>query len=214
MRYGDILPEGFNIPTSAFWLRKDLTPEGNPFKLVEIRTGDKVMDCGAYIGTFAAACMEQGAESVACYEAAPKNAALLRENMKRYPHVQVVEGALTTKIDVETVVLTMSGFSGANSILPSPNRKKSISVIARYFRFHVLDLAPTIIKLDVEGAEYDLLDSLQSGDLMSVRTVFIEFHPIADRDARIERVKKYLTTEKFTIISTRRRAFVATKETA
>lgn len=212
MKYGDALPSGFNVPTSAFWLKKDLTPEGNPFKLVNVHAGDKVMDCGLYIGTFTAACMEQGAAGVRCYEAAPKNAALARANLERYGTVvDIVEAALTAT-DKENVELTMSNFSGANSILPSAHRQKSIRVPAVNFRQQLIAFQPNVIKLDVEGAEYDLLDSLEPCDLAGVRCVFVEFHPIADRDTRIRRIRQFFEGEGFGITSEKLRAFVADRD--
>ena len=209
MRYGDVLPADFNLPSSAFWLRKDLTEAGNPFKLIEVVAGDRVMDCGAYAGTFAAACMEQGAAGVACYEAHPRNAALLRQNIARYAGaVTVFEGALTAGND-ERVALTTSGFSGANSILPSANRPKTIDVKAFNFRNHLRGVNPNVLKLDVEGAEYDLIDSLQKEGLASVRTIFVEFHPIDGREKRVNDVKAFIEAEGFTVLSNRLRAFVA-----
>lgn len=211
MRYGDILPEGFNIPTSAFWLRADLEKR-NPFELVLLRSGDTVMDCGAYIGTFAAACLEQAAARVTCYEAAPKNAILLRGNMQRYAErVSVIEGALVAS-DAETVDLTMSGFSGANSTLPSANRKKFITVPAVNFRNELLHLLPDVVKIDVEGAEYELLGSLQPGDLRSLTCLFIEFHPITDREAKIAAIRAFIEAEGLTVINARNRAFTAVRK--
>ncbi len=212
MRYGDALPADFNVPTSAFWLKKDLTPDGNPFKLVNLYAGDKVMDCGLYIGTFTAACMEQGAAGVRCYEAAPVNAKLAKENLSRYGSVvEIVEAALTAGSD-HSVTLTMSGFSGANSILPSATRAKNIKVRAINFRQELLAFNPNVIKLDVEGAEYDLLDSLTVRDLANVRTIFVEFHPIENRDVRIKKIADYFQSEGLTIESTRLRAFVASRD--
>lgn len=60
MEYGSVLPKDYTIPSSAFWLLKDLAT-ANPFKLVALKPGDRVMDCGAFIGTFTSACLEQGA---------------------------------------------------------------------------------------------------------------------------------------------------------
>lgn len=211
MNYGSVLPSGFTLPTSAFWLKKDLTVEGNPFKLINIQPGDRVMDCGLYIGTFTSACMEQGAGNARCYEAAPKNAALAKGNLARYGDaVQIVEAALTAS-DAMEVVLTMSGFSGANSILPSVNRSKSIRVKAVNFRQQLLAFDPHVVKLDVEGAEYDLLDSLQPGDLARVRCLFVEFHPIDQRDDRIRKVSEFIQAEGFAIESRKLRAFVASR---
>jgi len=212
MRYGETLPAGFNVPRSAFWLQKDLT-KTNPFELLRINSGDVVMDFGAYIGTFTAAAIEQGAASVTCYEAAPKNASLLRENMLRYGgSVSVVEAAVTAA-DAESVPLTMSGFSGANSILPSAHRPKAITVRAVNFRRELLRLRPQVLKLDVEGAEYSLMASLAPHDLASVTALFIEFHPIENRDEKIREICHYITNEGLSVTSARRRAFVATRFT-
>lgn len=212
MRYGDALPADFDIPTLAFWLRNDLDPHKNPFALLPLAPDAVVMDCGAYIGTFAAACVEQGAKFVRCYEAAPKNAALLRQNMERYgDYVHVVEGALVSH-RATSVSLTMSSFSGANSIVPSANRPKFIQVPAINFRDQLLRLGPTVVKLDVEGAEYDLLASLWSGDLSTVESLFIEFHPTEDREAKIDAIGLYLKSEGLTVVASRRRAFTAVRD--
>ena len=212
MKYGDALPKDYNIPTSAFWLRKDLTQSGNPFKNVDIVEGDRVMDCGAYIGTFAAACVEQGATRVTCYEAAPKNAALLRENVMRYDgRVEVIEAAIVPYKDSHAV-LTMSNFSGANSIVESPNRKKKITVKALNFRDELQRIHPTILKLDVEGAEYALLESINAEDLSSVRCLFVEFHPIEHREERYSEVQRLILEAGFWIRSHRLRTFTAARE--
>jgi len=212
MKYADALPEGFKIPTSAFWLRKDL--ETNPFKLVPLEVGDRVMDCGTYIGTFAAAAMEQGAASVVCYEAAPKNFLLAVDNMARYgERAKVVEKALTAGYS-DSVQLTMSGFSGANSILPSANRPKALTVVACNFSDELMLHRPTVVKMDVEGAEYDLLGSLEPGDLEGVRCLFIEFHPIEGREAKIAAIRAFLESEGFTVLSDRKRAFVVVRKAA
>jgi FkbM family methyltransferase len=208
MRYGDILPKDFNIPTSAFWLKGDLGPK-NPFKQLPVPPNATVMDCGSFIGTFAAAALEQGAVHVTCYEAAPKNAELLRENMARYvDRVTIVQAALIATND-EIATLTMSGFSGANSILPSTTRMKSVQVKTVNFRRELLSIRPQMLKLDIEGAEYDLLASLRPGDLSSVESLFIEFHPIADRDAKIKMISSYISNEGMNIVSNRLRAFIA-----
>lgn len=207
MEYGSVLPKDFTLPSSAFWLLKDLGT-ANPFALVNLRPGDRVMDCGAFIGTFAAACLEQDASRAFCYEAAPKNATLLRENVGRYDNKALVrEAALVPGYD-PVVTLTMSGFSGANSILPSENRKKVITVPAVCFRDELRTHNPNVLKLDVEGAEYDLLDSLHLGDLASVRVAFVEFHPIDKRDERIACIRNSFEREGFKVLSDRRRAFV------
>jgi FkbM family methyltransferase len=209
MKYGEVLPPTVVIPSSGFWLLNDL--KRNPFQLLTILKGDRVMDCGAYVGTFSAAVLEQGAESVVCFEAHPANALQLRANLIPYAaRVTIREVALIAG-DAQAVQLFRSGFSGAHSLLPSNTRKKFIETKATNFRRELTTLKPTVVKLDVEGAEYDLMDSLFSGDLTSVRELFLEFHPIENRDARIAHVRKYVEEEGLIVRSDRRRAFVATR---
>lgn len=211
MKYGEVIPEGFNIPKSAFWLRADLEKR-NPFELLPIRKGDTVMDCGAYIGTFTAAALEQGAKWAVCYECAPKNLPLLEENMARYGgRVRIMRYAIVGHHGWNKVTLNLSGFSGANSVIPSKNRPKSVEVPAVSFRFQLRHFNPDILKIDVEGAEYEMLESLMPGDLRGVRGIFIEFHPHEQRDAWVDWARKFLTQEGFNIVSDRNRAFIAVR---
>lgn len=208
MRYGDALPADFVIPRSMlFWMKKDLSV--NPFDRVVVRKGDRVMDCGSCIGTFAAAALEAGAGSVCCYEAMPKNAELLRANMIRYTDRAIVVAKALVADDAETVRLTLSGFSGAHSIAPRDVAGKAIIVPAVCFRKELKAYAPHVLKLDVEGAEYALLESLRAGDLSGVRCVFVEFHPHDERAARLAAFRTFLAAEGFTVVKEKLRAFTA-----
>jgi FkbM family methyltransferase len=208
MKYGTALPHGFHIPSSAFWLQKDLTTQ-NPFELLTIELGDRIMDCGAYIGTFAAACMEQGASAVTCYEASPTTAQMLRDNLARYPTASVIEGALTWSNE-DRVFLGMSSFEGSNSIVGgSVNATKGMFVKGINFRDELLRVKPHVLKLDVEGAEYGLLDMVQPKDLEGVRAIFVEFHPTVDQSAKIATFQAFIEHQGFFVHSKRKRAFIA-----
>jgi len=209
MKYGNALPESFEVPSSMFWIKKDL--EKNPFDMVVLSRNDKVMDCGSCIGTFAAAALEQGASCVRCYEPMPKNIALLRKNLKRYgKRAAIVEAALVANGNA-SVEMSLSGFSGAHSILPKDKAKKA-TVPAKCFRKELLAFKPRVIKIDVEGAEYQLLESLKPGDLRGVSSLFIEFHPYDDRDKHIAAIKDFVVAEGLSVVKERRRAFTAIRK--
>ena len=213
MKYGDALPSGFHIPSSAFWLKHDLTDK-NPFIDLPLPERAVVMDCGAFIGTFAAACLEQGASYVACYEAAEANAAVLEQNMKRYDVdlYDVVEAALVPD-DRDAASLAMANFSGSNSIVSTAGAKQVVLVPAVNFRNQLIVLCPSVLKLDVEGAEYELMASLRPGDLASVESLFIEFHPIKDRDrdAMVTETMAMVVEAGLTIVNRRLRTFTAVR---
>ena len=210
-KYGEALPKDFNIPSAFRWiLDKDLTVN-NPFDQVVMGPGARVMDCGAAVGTFSAAALEQGAGLVRCYEPIPENAAVLEANLKRYDgKARIIEAALVPD-GRKVAELRGTGFPGNHSLIERPNDKGSVPVRAVSFRAEVLQFRPDLIKLDVEGAEYDLLASLRKDDLVKTSCMFIEFHPITDRDSRLAAVKSFLTEEGFVVVKNRLHAFTLIK---
>jgi FkbM family methyltransferase len=211
MKYGELLPIGFEIPKPFQWvLKKDLGSK-NPFEFVAVRAGDKVMDCGSAVGTFAAAALESGASFVKCYEPNPKNAAVLRRNLARYGEkASVIEAALVAD-DKLIVELFGANFPGSDSIISRRDATKKIMARALCFRHEIAKLAPDVIKLDIESGEYEVFCSLRAGDLKSVSSMFIEFHPHRDRENLVPLIRRFLEDEGFKIMNERLRAFTANR---
>lgn len=209
--YGN-LPGHFNLPASFRWiLEKDF--KTNPFDRVVVGVGDCVMDCGAAIGTFSVAAIQAGAGKVICYEPLPASLDVLRDNMAPYDDAEIVAAALVADHRNEVMLNgSASGFPGNHSIIDKGKSKDHIIVRACSFRDEIARIKPQMIKMDIESAEYDLLESLQPGDLDNTRCMFIEFHPIDNREQRIGMIRKYLEDEGFTIVKTRLRAFTAVKQ--
>lgn len=214
MEYGKVLPHEFkHVP---FWAKKDL--ESNPFRHVNLHPGDVVMDCGAHVGMFAAAALEQDAGSVWCYEPVPKNLERLRANLECYGSRAVVVARALTGAAVETVRMNLSGFDGAHQLtvlaesMGKPPVRKTVEVKAVTFRSRLLKRQPDVVKLDVEGAEYEILASLRTGDLTGVRCLFVEFHPTADRDQKIAAAGQFIEAEGLVVVNDRRRAFTAVRK--
>lgn len=209
--YGEVLSSNVNIPKGTrFWMEKDLT--SNPFSSVDLRPGDVVMDIGACVGTFGVAALAQGASKVTAYEPEPRNLALTRENLAPFgDRAEVVGAALVGPAVIKEVRLILSGFTGAHSTVRG-NGKRSIIVPARRFRSELLRVRPDVLKVDVESAEYGLFDSLKAGDLSSVRSLFIEFHPIEDREQRVSRVREFVRDEGLSEVSAKLRRYVANRE--
>jgi len=211
VNYGSLLPPDFNVPKSSFHIRKDLTTS-NPFSELFIPRGAIVMDCGGHIGTFAAAALYSGAFIVYSFEPDSRNFKVLSENLKRFgSHAHPVLGALVgSQHHGHSVELKISGFTGAHSIVKAPQGKHRVAIVpAIQFRDALLRLQPAVLKVDVESAEYDLFDSLAPGDLACVTSLFIEFHPIAEREKRFERVRELVRSEGLTEQVTRLRRYTA-----
>jgi FkbM family methyltransferase len=204
------LPEGFDLPKAFKWiLDKDL--KKNPFDRVVVRPGDAVMDCGAAVGTFSASALEAGAGKVYCYEPHPKSVEVLRRNVERYgKRAVVIEGALVPDDRVMAKLEAGSAFPGNHSIVSRAKViKDSFEVGALNFRGELTGIRPQVVKIDIEGGEYGLLGSLEAGDLESVRCLFVEFHPIDNREERIAAIRAYIEAEGLEVVKTRLRAFTA-----
>ena len=212
MEYGSVLPAGFVVPKSSFHIAKDIATI-NPFRDVVVPSGCVVMDCGGHIGSFSAAALESGAGRTFCFEPEPRNFRQLSDNLLRYGSRALAIAAALVATDDPTVVLMLSGFTGAHSIVKRGSRNKALRVQAMNFRKMLTAIRPQVLKMDVESAEYDLFDTLQVGDLQSVVSLFLEFHPIDHRDERMHRVQTFVHDEGLTAVNTRPRRYTANRVT-
>jgi FkbM family methyltransferase len=146
--------------------------------------GEPCLDVGGYRGDWTAELlMRYGARSIV-FEAVPEYAEHIRHRFRRNPLVTVHAAALGTSSGKAEIALASDGSS-----LTGAGRRIPIDVVdvAEVFAQH-----PTIgcMKLNVEGAEYDLLDRMALlGLLARVASFRIQFHGAenAGRRAAIRR---------------------------
>ena len=123
------------------------------YKDLEIKKGDVVLDLGANIGAFAKQAAEKEA-IVHCYEPEPSNFTLLQLNSPNtYNHKKAVVGKQNGKIKL---FINSKRNKGIHMIRPV-NGRESIEVETVSFGDLINEIKPNKIKIDVEGAEYDLL---------------------------------------------------------
>lgn len=211
MRYGDLLPVGFKMP---FGLGGDL--KRNPFEAMEIRKGDIAMDCGACVGSWSIAFLKEGGSHVVAYEPEPKNFQKLSLNLLEFGKRACPIMAALIGRTCSTVSLAVGSFSVANTIAPRGDQadKKKIVVKALNFREELLRIRPTVVKIDVEGAEYEMFSTLRSGDLSGVRSLFIEFHKnsinrVSPNNPGVRAIQDFVRGEGLVVSSARLRAWVA-----
>ncbi len=138
-------------------------------RYLEVHSSDHVLDLGAHVGSYALACIHEGAK-VRAVEAHPYNAEVLRHNLAS--RVECIEAAVTAQ-GGEADLYICSTYS--HSIVQRKRRfgrgKMSIRVPA--VTLDTLLPGITVLKCDVEGAEYEL--DLPS-HLASLRALTVEFH--------------------------------------
>lgn len=141
-----------------------------------------IIDGGAHIGLATIAFKRRfpGAE-IDAFEPDPTICGMLRRNLHRFGFgdVQVHPAALWTK----TGVIPFLAEGVVSSRVPGGAERADCAVVAE--RLHdYLDRRVDFLKLDIEGAEVDVLADC-AGRLDNVQALFVEYHSWKDRPQRL-----------------------------
>jgi len=148
--------------------------------------GKLVIDVGASVGDSALFFASEGARRVIALEPHPESFALARRNVERSPF----SGRITllpvaaARQDGTVQLRTPGSVPNAASLAPAPAAEarwafdRTIAVAARSLDALVLGSAPDgvgLLKLDVQGAEYDLVASLSEAAWGLIDAIVLEF---------------------------------------
>jgi FkbM family methyltransferase len=161
----------------GYWVRpgtldKYIVDELPGYGILPLKANDRVLDVGGCIGSYArwAAGL---AEKVWTYEPMPDNFAVLKKNVAGLANVSAHQLAVTTSEDEVIPFYVNVGLNkGAHSVIPTRGRQV-IHVRTERWRHIMAKLKPTKIKMDCEGAEYDLLQPPLN---KHVQGLVIEYH--------------------------------------
>lgn len=147
-----------------------------------VRDGDRVLELGAGVGYVAAMAL-QGKRDVVwrAVEANPDLIGVLEETRRLNALEFAIEHAAYCDFDGSVDLhLSARGFWAA-SIMAPEDRVGAVTVPAICGARALSLYAPTMLIMDIEGAEYDVL---RDADLHCVERVLIEFHPdnVSDLD--------------------------------
>lgn len=148
------------------------------YKELQINDQDIVMDVGGHLGAFTDHALKQGARRVVAFEPAPGSFELFRKNHGGKPKLEMHNAALVPHGETTAKFYLNRGMNhGLHSSVPR-NGREVIEVKALNFIETFNAINPTVLKMDCEGAEYELLyDSVALTVLFhNLRALAIEYH--------------------------------------
>lgn len=185
----------FNVPDTGFifFNLHEFFVE-RVFDFIDIKKGGVVVDIGANFGLFSRYCLSRGAGKVLAVEANSEAFSYLEQNIKRE------EGALFHKavysyngeIDFhESENSLVSGiYEDRNDILRHGEMKtKSIKCITLDSLLEN-EKEIELLKIDVEGAEYEILEACSDETIKKCSKIYLEFHDGEKNRDRLENIKK------------------------
>lgn len=157
------------------WIHKSYNPKG-----FEIKLDDIVVDIGAHAGIFTILASYYAKKGkVYSFEPMKENFELLKENIRLNSanNVQAINKAVSDKNGKLKFYVSQTKNKGQNSIFKLGESQKEIRIEKISFK-DFLKAIPKIdfLKIDCEGAEYEILFSLSKEELKKIKKISMEFH--------------------------------------
>jgi FkbM family methyltransferase len=165
-----------------------------------------VVDLGANVGLFAIRASEL-AKRVICYEPFPGNLEQLRRNTADWPAVEVVGQAVAGEAGVLRLYRPRgAGMSGVHTLHAEESHASAeydevpATTLDAIFERHGVEHCE-LLKIDVEGAEYDILGAASGGTFARIERIYGEYHDVRPEDpaTRIGSLKRLLVERDFRV---------------
>jgi len=138
-------------------------------------TGKVCLDLGGNVGGFTKIAIDNGASAVYTVECDPRNYAKLSNSFAEEPKANIIHAAVSGCND-ETIKI-YKGNSGGSHCSTSIIKRNLFNEYDEVKNIHIKELLekykPDIIKIDVEGAEYDIIQDVAQ---YYPEVIFIELH--------------------------------------
>jgi FkbM family methyltransferase len=155
---------------------------------IPLRHSDVVVDIGAYLGTFAIRCTRLPVKQVTAYEPTPETFKVL--SLTQSANLRLVNAAVVSDDSPTANLFISAGLGLTNSIAKSFRKIGKVTVPAVNYVEAVK--GASIVKIDVEGAEYDY-PIIQS----SLRAIILDFHKVPDWIDKAHKIMDDLTAAGF-----------------
>ena len=152
--------------------------------------GNIVVDIGAHIGTFSLFSLIHGATKVLAIEANPKvYSTHLADVVSSLPQIQIDNLAVT---DQEGILVSIKDDDVNSQLQPYDPKNLSVKTIslASLLKKHNIEGTELVLKLDIEGHEFNVLLNTPIDVLSRFKTIFVEVHNDMNPNPNFREIKK------------------------
>jgi len=191
------------VVSNIFFLKGYLLPEKN----IVIRPSDTIIDIGAHIGAFSVLAAHKAKKGlVYCYEPEKNNFNLLRQNIKlnKFGNVKAFNFAVLGKKGKKNLFL--GDRSTTMYSMYSKTKEKSVKVNCITLKGIFISIKIkkcNFLKLDCEGAEFEILYNTPKKYLKKIEKISMEFHDLDKKKLNHNYLKKFLEKHGFKVEITR-----------
>jgi len=151
---------------------------------VTLTPEDVVYDLGANFGVYTMYALSEGVEQVYAFEPTPNNVNHLKETFKWDKNVQIIDKAIAG--ENKTATFWLHPHSVGNSLVDNGDNHPQWPVEVECINLEqwIKDnnkLSPTVVKCDIEGAEYEFIESLSDEFFEGIHTFIVEYHVAGGR---------------------------------
>jgi FkbM family methyltransferase len=177
------------------------------YKDLDLDNCTNVIDAGASIGLFTRYMLRKGAQNIVCIEPDPRSVAALRDNYFNRPNVEIIDKALSGRLGVlplhfkddNPIVSSLDTTYSEFTDLPHQEivdvETITPDLLFNHTGWNTIDL----FKIDIEGSEYEMFDSISDEMLLATKRILLEYHwdngrlqPILDKLANLGFTSKIL----------------------
>jgi FkbM family methyltransferase len=167
----------------------------------EIQTHDIVIDIGAHIGLFSLHASQNCTKGkIYSFEPNKENFQLLLNNIESNALKNIQAFNLAVSNSNKPIKLYENNDQSGHNIFSETSKFSQVNSITlkEIFEINKIDIC-NFLKLDCEGAEYEILDNLPLEYFKRIKKFVIEYHMADSHPELLEKLKKLLISQNFQI---------------